>query len=191
MFPGLYGSTREADDQDVLPIKIEVHAKQCCDFILALLAPESLLPMIDPVCTVVERVCEDLFVDFAQVLDLRLLLNVKHHLFVLKDSDREVIGAHYQLLLAIIVPIHKLDGGGIVTGDRPETFIGRDIETCDATVSRGDNQGLTNRCESPESQTVDPIRDFFVEDVFVQFDVIGEKVRSRAYKEHLVNAHGV
>ena len=135
MFSSLDGPAGETNDYQILSIKVKVYTQQGRYFIFALLTPETFLSMIDSIGTVVKRVCKYLFVDLANELYLRLFLDVEYHFFVLKDSDREIIGADDQLLLAIIIPIHKLNGGCIVSCNCPETFICRNVKASNGTVA--------------------------------------------------------
>ena len=70
-----------------------------------------------------------------KVLNFRLLLYVKYHLLILEDSYREVIGSHYQLILSVLIPIHELNRGRIVTSYCPESFISSIVEASDRAIT--------------------------------------------------------
>lgn len=79
--------TCESYDHQVLPVQVKIHTEQSCDLVLALLPPETFLPMIEPIGTVGQGVGKDLLVDLPQVLDLGLLLDIEYHLLVFEDPD--------------------------------------------------------------------------------------------------------
>jgi len=149
--------TCEAYDHQVLPIEVKVHPEQSRDLVLALLPPETLLTVIEPIGTVGKGVGKYLLVDLSQVLDLGLLLDIEYHFLVFEDPDREIIGAHDEFFLAIVIPVHKLDGRGIVSGDGPEALIGRDVEACYRTITSGDYKGFSYCREGPKGQAVHAI----------------------------------
>ena len=143
MLAGFDSPTCEAHDHQVLPVEVKVYTEQSCDLILALLPPETFLPVIEPIGPVCQGVGKDLLVDLPQVLDLGLLLDIEYHLLVFEDPDREIIGAHDELVLAIVIPIHKLDGRGIISGDGPETLIRRDVKACDRAITPRHDEGFS------------------------------------------------
>ena len=135
MLAGLDCPACEAYDHQVLPVEVKVHPEQSRDLVLALLPPETFLPVIEPIGSVRKGVGKDLLVDLPKVLDLGLLLDIEYHFLVFEDSDREIIRANDELVLAIVIPVHKLDGRGIISGDGPEALIGRDVEACDRAIT--------------------------------------------------------
>jgi hypothetical protein len=135
MLSGLDSPTCEAYDHQVLTVKVKVHTEQSRDLVLALLPPETFLPVIQAIGPVAQGVGKDLLVDLPQVLDLGLLLDIEYHFLVFEDPYREIIRAHDELLLAIVIPVHKLDGRCIVTGDGPEALISRDVEASDGAIT--------------------------------------------------------
>ena len=151
MLSGLNSPTGETYDHQILPIKVKVHAEQSRDLVLALLPPETFLPVRKTIGPVVQGVSKDLRVDLPQVLDLGLLLDIEDHFLVLEDSDREIIGAHDELLLPVVIPVHKLDGRCIVSGDCPEALIRRDVEAGDRAITPGHNKGFSYCREGTES----------------------------------------
>jgi hypothetical protein len=50
------------------------------------LPPETLLPVIESIGPVGQRVGKDLLVNLPQVLDLGLLLDIEYHLLIFEDS---------------------------------------------------------------------------------------------------------
>jgi len=81
----------KAHDHDKLAVNIEITAYKGSDFIFALLPPQPLFSMIYPKCSMLEGVCKYLLVDLFEVLNLGLFLYVKYHLFILENSDGEVV----------------------------------------------------------------------------------------------------
>jgi hypothetical protein len=81
----------KAHDHDKLAVNIEITAYKGSDFIFALLPPQPLFPMIYAICSILEGVCKYLLVDLFEVLNLGLFLYVKYHLFILENSDGEVV----------------------------------------------------------------------------------------------------
>jgi hypothetical protein len=87
MLAGLDCPACEAYDHQVLPVQVKVHTEQSRDLILALLPPETFLPMIESIGAVCQGVGKDLLVNLPQVLDLGLLLDIEYHFLVFEDSD--------------------------------------------------------------------------------------------------------
>ena len=81
----------KAHDHDKLAVNIEITAYKGSDFIFALLPPQPLFSMIYAICSILEGVCKYLLVDLFEVLNLGLFLYVKYHLFILENSDGEIV----------------------------------------------------------------------------------------------------
>ena len=87
MLAGLDCPACEAYDHEVLPVKVKVDTEESRDLVLALLPPETLLPVIETIGPVDQGVGKDLLVDLSQILNLRLLLDIEYHFLVFEDPD--------------------------------------------------------------------------------------------------------
>jgi hypothetical protein len=87
MLAGLDCPACEAHDHQVLPVQVKIHTEESRDLVLALLPPETLLPVIESIGPVCQGIGKDLLVDLPQVLDLGLLLDIEYHLLVFEDPD--------------------------------------------------------------------------------------------------------
>ena len=172
VFAGLDRPTLKTYHNDVLPIDIEVNTKESSDFVFWLLPPETLLRVIDTVGPVLQRIGEYLLIYLLQVLYLGLLIDVMNEFLALEHADGEVIWAYNQLLMPVVIPIHKLQGIRVVSCHCPEPFITLEIEAGDGAVATSYDQGLTpDLLYFSKGETAHTVRHLLVKHVLVVLNI--------------------